>query len=303
MNVPTTLKPLLRRNVRLSQYTTMQIGGEADYFAEPKTFDELTQVLQFASEQKLKVFFLGKGSNVVFDDSGYRGLILSLMQFEKIRIDFDRESMQVTASAGVYLYTLVLACKKNGFGGCEFLASIPGTVGGAAVMNAGYSRIPGQKNEISDLITQVKILSKDGRVEKLERSQIDYGYRSSSLNGSLVLEVTLQLQEAEPESIEKEIRACFDYRNQKQDMQHPSSGSIFKNPAAPADPAAKIVDELGLKGTRIGGVQVSDIHGNYFINAGGGTAQDLRELIHKVQQQVFEARGIRLETEVRIISA
>lgn len=303
MNVPTTLKPLLRRNVKLSQYTTMQIGGEADYFAEPKTFDELTQVLQFASEQKLKVFFLGKGSNVVFDDSGYRGLILSLMQFEKIRIDFDRESMQVTASAGVYLYTLVLACKKNGFGGCEFLASIPGTVGGAAVMNAGYSRIPGQKNEISDLITQVKILSKDGHVEKLERSQIDYGYRSSSLNGSLVLEVTLQLQEAEPESIEKEIRACFDYRNKKQDMQHPSSGSIFKNPAAPVEPAAKIVDELGLKGTRIGGVQVSDIHGNYFINAGGGTAQDLRELIQKVQQQVFEARGIRLETEVRIISA
>lgn len=301
MNLRTGLKDLLRPNVRLSQFTTMQVGGPARYFSEPQTEEELLDLLDFARQENMPFMIMGKGSNLLFPDSGFPGLVITLIHYEQDRILFDEEEPRVTASAGIYLYRLVLACRDHGLGGSEFLANIPGTLGGALAMNAGFSRFPGQTNEIGDLIEQVTILGEDGLKQTIPAGQIQFSYRHSSLQGKLILSGTLRLWRRRPEDIQTEVRANFDYRNEKQDMKHPSSGSIFKNPAKPNPSAGQLIEKLGLKGTRVGDAMVSLKHGNYFINMGNAKCADIVELIGKVQKNVFDATGILLEPEVRIV--
>lgn len=301
MNLQTGSKNWLRHNVPLSNYTTMQVGGPAGWFAEPSAEEELLEALAFAREQNLPFIVLGKGSNVVFPDEGYPGLVISLLHFQKKRIIFDDVRNQVCASGGVYLYRLVLACRDRGFGGLEFLASIPGTLGGAAVMNAGFSRFPGQKSEIGDLIDEVSVVTAGGSTKVCRAEDLRFSYRFSNLMGHVVTQVKLNLWRRKPEQIEEEIRACFRYRNMKQDLSLPSSGSIFKNPPKPLPAAAALIDRLGLKGTRVGGVMISEKHGNYLVNTGNAKAAEIIDLIQLIRRKVFDAEGIRLEPEVRII--
>ncbi len=279
----------------------MQVGGTADYFAEPSCEEELMDALEFAHHEKLAFMILGKGSNVIFPDEGYRGLVISFLRFDDDRITVDEQAAMVKASGGVHLYRLATVCRDAGLGGAEFLASIPGTVGGAVMMNAGFSRFPGQKNEIGDLIQSITVLDREGKKKKVQKRELKFSYRESHLEGHIVLEAELTLWRRKPAEIEKEIRACFEYRNREQDLRHPSSGSVFKNPPSPRPSAGRLIDEAGLKGTRIGGAMVSLKHGNYFINAGQAKSSDLIALIEKVRQTVFDATHILLEPEVRII--
>ncbi len=302
MSLPAGLKVLLRRNVELSKFCTMQIGGPADYFAEPRTDDELAEVLQFAREENLPAFILGKGSNVVFSDEGWRGLVVTLIHFRDQDVRFDPDAGEVTASGGVHLYRLATACRDAGLSGAEFLSGIPGTVGGAVMMNAGFSRFPGQKNEIGDLIKEVVVLDETGKRRRLGRDELDFSYRRSNLEGKIILEAVLKLWRRPVEFIEQEIRANFEYRNREQDLKHPSSGSIFKNPSAPHASAGRLIDQLGLKGTSAGGMTVSPVHGNYFIKTGPATCADLQVLISMIQKAVLDGTGILLEPEVRIIA-
>ncbi|HXV27616.1 MAG TPA: FAD-binding protein, partial [bacterium] len=169
MSLRTDLKVSLRPNVSLARYSTMQVGGEALYFAEPACEDELVEAMEFAGHEKIPFFILGKGSNVLFPDSGYPGLVITLIHFEDNRIEFDAASPRVNVSSGMHLYRLAMACRNAGLGGAEFLANIPGTVGGALVMNAGFSRFPGQINEIGDIAEEVTVMDFSGKKETLTR--------------------------------------------------------------------------------------------------------------------------------------
>lgn len=299
MSSQASSKTLLRHNVDLSNFTTMQVGGTARYFSEPSTEEELHEVLEFAKTENLPYFILGKGSNVIFPDEGFPGVVITLIHYEQDKIVFDPDKPVVTASAGIHLYRFVVACRERGLGGAEFLCNVPGTVGGGLIMNAGFSRFPGQTNEISDLVEEVTFLNKDGRKEAWGKDKLQFSYRHSNLEGKIILSGTFRLWRRKPEDIQKEIRANFDYRNSKQDLKHPSSGSIFKNPGAPHPSAGKLIDQLGLKGTRVGDAQVSDKHGNYIINVGNAKSSDVWALIEQIQKKVFDATGIVLEPEVK----
>ncbi len=301
MSLRTDLKTSLRHNVSLARYCTMQVGGPATYFAEPTREEELIELLDFARHENIPWMILGKGSNVLFQDEGYPGLVVTLIHYEQDRIEFDPEGLRVTASSGIYLYRLVLVCRDKGMGGIEFLANVPGTLGGALIMNAGFSRFPGQRNEIGDLIEEVTVLQPNGKKETLLQSDLDFSYRRSNLNGKIILSATLKVWRRRSEEIEKEVQANFEYRNSKQDLKHPSSGSVFKNPLPPTPSAGQLIERLELKGMRVGGAKVSELHGNYIINAGGAKSSDVIELMTKIQQAVLDGTGIKLEPEVRII--
>lgn len=299
MSLPTGLKTLLRHNVELSNFCTMQVGGAAKYFAEPSTEEELLELLDFARQEQVPYFILGKGSNVIFSDEGYPGLVITLIHFEQDKIIFDPERPLATASAGIHLYRLVVACREHGLGGAEFLCNVPGTVGGGLIMNAGFSRFPGQANEIGDITEEVCVLNEEGLKEILPKSRLEFSYRHSNLAGKIILSGTFRLWKRNPEEIQKEIRANFEYRNDKQDLKHPSSGSVFKNPLAPQPSAGRLIDQLGLKGLKVGDAMISLKHGNYIINAGNAKSADVFALIEKVQKAVFDATGIFLEPEVK----
>lgn len=290
----------IRRNVPLAPFVTMQVGGCASYFAEPLNAEDLAHILAWAHEEKIPYFILGKGSNVVFEDEGFAGVVISMLRFRSE--DLRREGNEVVAGAGVHLYRLAKFCCAQELGGAEFLANIPGSVGGAVVMNAGFSRRPGITHETADVLKEIKILDSHGKEKTIKKSDLGFAYRKSKIPaGATVIEARFMLTPGVKSEIAAEMQANFDYRNSKQDLKHPSSGSIFKNPGAPSPSAGKLIEQNGLKGRRIGGMQVSEKHANYFINVAKGSCRDLKSLIEEVQAVIFIAEGVRLEPEVRII--
>ncbi len=301
MSLRSEPKALLRSDVKLSSHVTMQVGGPARYFAEPASEQELLLLLEWARSEKVPFVILGKGSNTVFPDEGYPGLVITLIHYELERVIFDHDRMSVTASAGIHLYKLVQSCAKEGMGGIEFLANIPGTLGGALLMNAGFSRIKGVVNQIGDFVQSVTVLTETFEKRVLERQNLKFSYRHSNLDDKIILSGTLALLQKSPEAIREEVQANFAYRNEKQDLRYPSSGSLFKNPPAPHPPAAKLVQDLGLKGFRVGGAMISEKHSNYLVNVGKATYADIRTLVQEVQEKVYHATGVRLEPEVRFI--
>lgn len=294
-------KVIPRRDVSLARFSTFQIGGDAKYFAEPKNLDELKSLLEFAKSEDLPVLGIGKGSNILFPDEEFPGLVITLIHYEPTHIIFHLESTTVSVSSGVNLYRLALAARDAGFGGTEFLSHIPGTVGGALMMNAGFTRIAGEPKEIGSLVEEITALTPTGVIRHLGREEIHFHYRKSGLEGYILLEARLKLYRAKPEDIQREIEACFDYRNTVQDLRYPSVGSIFKNPGSPHGSAGQLVDRAGLKGHRVGNAMISDRHGNFIVNLGGAKAAHVTQLIHLAQEKVFEKFEVRLEPEVRII--
>ena len=300
MSSSITSTPALQRNVPLAPYTTLRIGGSADYFAEPENEAELSRLLHWAKQEALSFFILGNGSNVIFEDAGYKGLVISMRRFRSDRILMDFDRSRVTVSAGVSLARLARFCQESGLAGTEFLAQIPGTVGGALVMNAGFSRHAGQRNEIGDLVEAVRAFQKDGTLVTLARPEMKFSYRHSGLEGYVILEATLALWRRPKDRIQDEIMANRDFRKAKQDIHEPNAGSIFKNPGAPDPSAGALIEKAGLKGKQVGGIRVSEQHANYFINTGNATCAEVVRLIQEVQKEVFHATGITLEPEIRI---
>ena len=300
MSSSITSTPALQRNIPLAPYTTLRIGGPAAYFAEPENEEALVRLLAWAGREGLSFFILGNGSNVIFEDAGYAGLVISMRRFRNDLITMDFERLQVTVSAGVSLARLVRFCQESGLAGMEFLAQIPGTVGGALVLNAGFSRHSGQLNEIGDLVLEVRALQQDGTLVVLRREDLKFSYRHSDLDPYLVLEATLKLWRRPKEIIQNEMNANHDYRKVRQNITEPNAGSIFKNPPGGHPSAGVLIENAGLKGKRIGGIQVSGQHANYFINKGNATSQEVLQLLGEVQKAVFQTSGITLEPEIRI---
>lgn len=297
------LKTLLRSDVSLARYSTFQIGGPARFFSEPASLEELKLLLDFARTEGLPFLVIGKGSNILFPDAGFPGLVLTLIHFEQNQISFDQNLYTLTASSGVHLYRLALSARDAGLSGIEFVSHIPGTLGGAVAMNAGFSRTKGVKKEIGDLIEEVGVLTEAGGIRRLGREELVFNYRRTNLDGLIILEATLRLTPAPVPEIQAEIQANFAYRNRVQDLRYPSAGSVFKNPGGNQGSSGQLIEKAGLKGKRIGGAMISDRHANFIVNVDKARASDVAELVTLARERVWESFGVRLEPEIRIIAS
>ncbi len=301
MNFPSEICGKIRRDEPLAQHSSFKIGGKAFYFAEPETCEDLSCLMDFAEKESLSWILIGNASNILFSDDGFDGLVISLKKFELNRLTVEGPYVHVSAGMGLIPLTYYLA--DHALGGLEFVSTIPGTVGGALVMNAGYSRYAGKLNQVADWVQEVKILDRSGNLKHLKRGEIDFGYRTSNLEGQIVVEATFKLQLASREEVWKEIKANLAYREGVQPLRYPSAGSVFKNPKGVEWTAGKLIDHAGLRGFRIGDAQISEKHSNFIVNLGKAKAREVLNLIALAQDKVKQRFGVGLELEVKYISS
>ena len=287
--------PELRQGVPLQEFTTWRVGGPAEWFAEPADGARLVALARWARERQLPLRVIGAGSNLLIADQGLAGLTVCVRRLQGSRVD--GESGVVEAEAGEPIPTLARKVARAGLHGLEWAVGIPGTVGGAAVMNAGA-----QGGCTAEWLDSVLVLDPSGSGEshRLRATDLDFDYRHSRLQQEplLVLSARFQLEPGhDPAAVSARTSANLHSRTSTQPYQQPSCGSVFRNPEP--EKAGRLVESLGLKGTRIGGAEVSPIHANFIVNTGGATAADIDALIKLVRQRVWESTGIDLHPEVK----
>jgi UDP-N-acetylenolpyruvoylglucosamine reductase len=283
---------VVRRDEPLAKRTTLRVGGPADLYVEPASEQDLAAVLHFCREAKLPFFVLGRGSNLLVRDRGFRGVVLSLAHPWFSRIEVSNE--QLRCGAGARLKAVAVEAKRKSLAGLEFLEGIPGSVGGALRMNAGA-----MGGTMFDVVTSVRLMDFCGAIRERAAGELEVMYRSCpTLKNAIALGASLRGSLALREAIERRMN---EFSRKRWDSQPaaPSAGCMFKNPATV--PAGKLIDELGLKGARVGGAFVSAEHGNFLVNDGTATAQDVLQLIEFIRDRARAERGIELETEVEII--
>ena len=292
----------IQSNVPLCRYSTFQIGGPARYFIQPTDREQLLAALDFQKLEGIPYVVVGRGSNVLFPDEGYPGLVISLQKFESSHVYCDSDGI-MKASAGVSLFRLSALCQEKGASGLEFTCHIPGSVGGAVQMNAGFGR-PGRPYlEIKNVLESISVLTPERKLSRMASDQIHFGYRTSDLQDYLILDATFRIEPSTPAKVREEVRANFAYRNSVQDLRYPSAGSVFKNPKSQSRfSSGQLIEKAGLKGARVGGAMISEKHGNFFLNVGGAKAADVLTLIEIAKGRVHEQFGIDLEPEVKIIT-
>jgi UDP-N-acetylenolpyruvoylglucosamine reductase len=283
---------IIRRDEPLAKHTTLRVGGPADVFVEPATESDLAAVLACCCERGWQFLVLGRGSNLLVRDGGFRGVVLSLTQAPFGRIEVRGERLE--CGAGAKLKAIAAEAKRNALAGLEFMEGIPGSLGGALRMNAGA-----MGGALFDVVESVRLMSFDGRAHERTAGQMTVGYRScATLQDHIALSAVLRGKPGAREAIERRMNECSRKRWQSQPAA-PSAGCMFKNPGS--IPAGKLIDELGLKGTRVGGAVVSSEHGNFIVNEGTATARDVLELVEIIRQRARSARGIELEMEVEVV--
>jgi UDP-N-acetylenolpyruvoylglucosamine reductase len=283
---------LIRRDEPLAKRTTLRVGGPADFYVEPADENDLAGVLKFGRAHEMALFILGRGSNLLVRDGGFRGVVICLAQPAFGQIEIKGEKMH--CGAGVKLKNVAVEARRNGLSGVEFLEGIPGSVGGALRMNAGA-----MGGQTFDAVESVRLMDFEGNVRELPPQEMAVTYRSSvTLKNHVALGAVFKGKISTREEIEKRMKSFSEKRWESQPAA-PSAGCIFKNPAAIA--AGRLVDELGLKGTRVGGAVVSAEHGNFIINDGKATARNVLDLIEILKAKAKAAHGIELQTEVEII--
>lgn len=283
---------VIRCNEPLAKRTTLRVGGPADVYVEPAIDEDLASVLKFCAEQRLAFFVLGRGSNLLVKDGGFRGVVICLSRPHFSRIEVLTERLH--CGAGARLKAVAIEAKRQGLTGVEFLEGIPGSVGGALRMNAGA-----MGGAMFDAVESVRMMDFGGGIHDRETRELQVEYRSCpAFKSNIALSARLKVRPGSREEIEQRMNECSRKRWQSQPAA-PSAGCMFKNPAS--IPAGKLIDELGLKGTRVGGAVVSLEHGNFIVNVGGATARDVLELIALLKRRAREERGIELQTEVEII--
>lgn len=276
----------------LRRFTSIRVGGPADSLLFPKDVDDLRKVLRCAGRKKIPVFVLGKGTNLIVKNKGVRGWVVSLTQgMKRVR----QEGEVIEAEAGLSLQRLVQFSIRKGLSGLEPFSGIPGTVGGGLAMNAGAWGA-----ELKDVTLSVTLMKEDGEVVERLRSKLRFYYRRLSIPSSwVILKGRFQLRKGIKEEILERVRAYSEMRKKTQPLDHPSAGSIFKNPKE--GPAGRWIEEVGLKGFRMGRAMVSDRHANFIINLGEATATEVINLMEWVEKKVYEEKGIFLEREVRVV--
>ncbi len=283
--------PNLKQKEPMSKHTTLCLGGPADYFLEVKNQEELIFLLRNIEKYNIPFYIIGGGSNLLFSDEGFRGIVIKLTgEFEKIEI----EGETAVCGAGLNLAFAVKKTIDNSLSGLEYFGCIAGTVGGAVYGNAGLKNI-----WIDSAVKSVEILDYSGLSKKLERKEIKFGYRSSGLKKVIITRVEFILKKADKNDILNTVSQETQQRKKSQPLGAKSAGCIFKNPQAQS--AGSLIDSLGLKNYSVGNIQISNVHANFFINKGQGSSKDMLSLINFVQQKVKEKFNTNLETEIKII--
>ncbi|MBI3882060.1 MAG: UDP-N-acetylmuramate--L-alanine ligase [Verrucomicrobia bacterium] len=283
---------VVRRDEPLAKRTTLRVGGRADFYVEPAGEADLAASLKFCVERGLKFTLLGRGSNLLIKDGGIRGVVICLSHPHFSRIEPD--GARLDCGAGAAMKQIAIEARKAGLAGLEFIEGIPGNLGGGLRMNAGAMGA-----WMFDAVETLRWMDHDGQVHERPAAEINVEYRGCPmLRSAIALGAVLKGQPAEPEVIKQRMET-FSHKRWETQPKQPSAGCIFKNPAT--IPAGKLIDELGLKGTRVGGAMVSDVHGNFIVNTGDATATDVLSLIEVIKERAKSARGIELETEVEIL--
>ncbi len=283
-----------RDNIPLQEpmagHTTFRIGGPADCFVQLEDEEQLRKVRRYLGLAGVPFFVLGNGSNLLVDDAGYRGVVLQIGQKMS---DISVQGCHIIAKAGATLRQVAAAALEHGLAGFEFATGIPGTVGGGVVMNAGA-----YGGEMSQVVNQVRVVSKEGESMELDNDTMEFRYRGSVIRGSAftVTEVTFRLEPGDREAIRAKMEELAARRREKQPLEYPSAGSTFKRPEGHF--AGKLIMEAGFAGYRIGGAQVSEKHCGFVINTGDATARDVRALIEEIQARVKERFRVDLEPEI-----
>ena len=277
-------------NELLKNHTSFKIGGPADEFCSVTSVDEIRDLVEYAKEKNIPVTIMGNGSNLLVSDKGIRGLVIKLAKgFDEITI----EGTKIVSQSGILLSKLSNLALKAGLTGLEFASGIPGTLGGAVCMNAGA-----YDGEMKDVVKKV-VYYKDGKIQETE--ELDFSYRHSvfSDTDAVVLSVEMELKEGNYEEIKAKMEDFSQRRSDKQPLSQPSAGSTFKRPTGYF--AAKLIEDAGLKGYKIGGAMVSDKHAGFVVNTGDATCDDVVKLIRHIQNVVLGEYGVELETEVKLL--
>ena len=278
-------------NQSLKKYTTYKVGGLAT-IVSPYNEKELIRLVNILRKYRVKYKVLGNGSNVIFKDEPYDGILIHLDEFDT----FYMEQNRVIVGAGYSLQRLALKVSRLGYSGLEFAAGIPGSIGGSVFMNAGA-----YGGEIKNIVESVKLLTRNGEYKTYTVDELDFGYRHSRLQSEddIVVAATFKLEHGDIKKIRERMEELSFLRASKQPLEYPSCGSVFKRPAGHF--TGKLVHDSGLQGYTVGGVQVSKKHAGFIVNIGNGTGKDYLDVIHHVQAVVKEKFDVELETEVRII--
>ena len=272
-------------------HTSLKAGGPADLFAIPEDAEDLQNLLAWFGERNIPWMPIGRGYNLLVRDKGIRGAVISLERFNRITTI---GGTLIRAEAGAENLAVVRYAQKRGLGGIGFISGIPGTVGGAIKMNAGAY------GEGILARTDHLTLLRRGNIGDFRIEELDYGYRHLKLeDGDIVLAAVFKLDDREPHHTEEEIRKDLELRRSKHNVGYPSAGSFFKNPHGQA--SWRLIDAAGMRGAKVGGAQVSEVHSNFLVNTGGATSQDFLDLATVVKNAVFTTSGVTLEEEVRIV--
>ncbi|TCP29092.1 UDP-N-acetylmuramate dehydrogenase [Scopulibacillus darangshiensis] len=284
----------VRLNEPLAKHTTLRVGGPADLFVEPDSIDSLVNTMDVIKQYNLKWRAIGKGSNLLISDEGIRGVVIKLARgINHMELDGNR----LLVGAGYPMVPLATILGKKGLSGFEFAGGIPGSVGGAVYMNAGA-----HGSDMSQVLSRARILSPNGELKWLSLEELAYSYRTSVLQSQqgICVEAEFELTSGDAKVISENLQAFKDYRHSTQPYDSKCCGSVFRNPLP--NHAGKLIEDAGLKGYRLGGAQVSPLHGNFIVNADHARAQDVLDLIQFVKRSIKEKYNIDLHTEVEIIS-
>jgi UDP-N-acetylmuramate dehydrogenase len=282
--------PSLKTNQSLAALSTFNIGGTTDLFYEAKREKDLISLIKIAKGEKMPFAIIGSGSNLLFDDLGFRGLVIKMADD---RLEVSQQG-KIIVGAGMILNKLVNFCTQKGFSGLEFAAGVPGTVGGAVFGNAGA-----WQESIGEKVLRVKVLDKEGEVKWLEQKDCQFGYRNSLFKKEelIILSVELLLKQEDPQIIKQRVEENLNKRLFQ--PKEPSAGSVFINPKP--DSAGVMIEQCGLKGYQVGGAKISDQHANFIINLGGAKACDVLELMALAKKKVKQQFGFDLKTEIKFL--
>lgn len=281
-------------NEPIASYTTMKIGGPADLFIEPQDLEGLKKTMEVLTRNSIKWRAIGRGSNLLVSDSGIEGAVIRLGEgLDHLEINDE----EITVGGGYPLVKLSVLISKKGLSGLEFASGIPGSLGGAVFMNAGA-----HGSDISKILVKALVLFEDGSIEWLTNEEMKFSYRTSILQKErpgICIEAVFKLKKGNREEIVAEMQKNKDYRRETQPWNYPCAGSIFRNPLPQY--AGQLIEAAGLKGHKIGGAKISEMHGNFIVNAGDASAADVLALIQHIKDTILSLYGVKLETEVEII--
>lgn len=282
-------------SVPAAEYTSMGVGGQVDAFVYPRTIEQVKQIVKYLLVNEVPFLPVGRLTNLIVRDGGYRGVFLSLADLRDIRTEENGSQVILNVQAGVPLSQLVSMCVEKGYGGVECCAGIPGTVGGALRMNAGAFGW-----EIKDITRAVVFIFPMGEVKTLAAEELRFYYRRLDVpEGTVIVEASFVLRREDPSRVREYVRKVLHIRKEKHPHEFRSAGSVFKNPEGHI--AGRLIEEVGLKGMTLGGAQVSEKHGNFIVNRGNARAKDVLELIEIIREKVRREKGIILETEVVVV--